>query len=258
MKHVAKHAAVRSSSAARSVASRVLVTLALATAATAVASPATAHEGDGRGGHDGMTGHDRSAVGHDGGHEGGMPRYEPRGRGGAQAPSDGTRRDGGGQDRTGWNREAHDDGHEAARDVVRTTDAALAPERVREVVETVPVQVAVPAAEPVEMPSPGPTAAPTVTELSEPSVAVQAPGQQWRGPATADTPGAELMAYVPTGDASVRGIEEQASTLTDATLDAPVRLATTGAEAVLTSVAGALVVGGAGALFVARRSRVQI
>jgi LPXTG-motif cell wall-anchored protein len=89
---------------------------------------------------------------------------------------------------------------------------------------------------------------------------VQAPGQQWQGrPTAADTAGAELTAYVPSEGANVGAIEQEASALTEATLDAPIRLATTGAEAAaLTAAAGALVVGGAGSLLVARRSHVRV
>ena len=91
---------------------------------------------------------------------------------------------------------------------------------------------------------------------SEPPLAVQAPGQQWEGrPSAADTAGAELTAYVPAEGAGV----EDASALTEVTLDAPVKLATTGAEAAaLTAAAGALVIGGAGSLLVARRSPVRV
>ncbi|WP_369370561.1 hypothetical protein AB1046_17445 [Promicromonospora sp. Populi] len=83
---------------------------------------------------------------------------------------------------------------------------------------------------------------------------MQAPGQQWEGtPTAADTAGAEFTAYVPS-----EAISQEASALTEATLDAPVKLATTGAEAAaLTAGAGALVIGGAGSLLAARRGRAR-
>ena len=107
-----------------------------------------------------------------------------------------------------------------------------------------------------EVAAPAQDAAPDVSASLEPA-AVQAPGQQWQGrPTAADTAGAELTAYVPS-EAAV--VEQEASALTEVTLDAPVRLATTGAEAAaLTAAAGALVIGGAGSLLVARRSHVRV
>jgi LPXTG-motif cell wall-anchored protein len=63
---------------------------------------------------------------------------------------------------------------------------------------------------------------------------------------------------VPSEGAEAEAIEQESATLAEATLDAPVRLATTGAEAAaLTAAAGALVVGGAGSLLVARRSQIR-
>jgi hypothetical protein len=153
---------------------------------------------------------------------------------------------------------------EAVRDYMNEAGkTAPAPEREREVepVKTVTQPVAAPVQEPeaetVVAEAPVAQAEPVMTAPSEP-VAVQAPGQQWQGsPTEADTAGAELTAYVP--GVSVAAIEHEASELTEATLDAPVRLATTGAEAAaLTAAAGALVIGGAGSLLAARRSRVRV
>ena len=63
------------------------------------------------------------------------------------------------------------------------------------------------------------------------------------------------------GPAEVAGrtSEQEAAALAEVTLDAPARLSTTGAEAAaLTAAAGALVIGGAGSLLVARRSHVRV
>ncbi|MBE1878001.1 hypothetical protein [Myceligenerans pegani] len=77
------------------------------------------------------------------------------------------------------------------------------------------------------------------------------PGQEPRG-AIAPA-GAEFLSYQPT---TVDRVAEEADAATrEATIDAPLRVATTGTEAAaLTGLAGALVVGGAGALLVANRS----
>ncbi|MBO0609733.1 hypothetical protein [Myceligenerans salitolerans] len=65
--------------------------------------------------------------------------------------------------------------------------------------------------------------------------------------------GAEFLSYQPT---TVDRVAEEADAATrEATIDAPLRVATTGTEAAaLTGLAGALVVGGAGALLVANRA----
>ncbi len=266
-----KHAAIKPSSAAKSTASRVVATIALATAATAVASPAMAHEGGGHGGYDGHSAD--YAGGYDGGRDGGrhssaaprsyepasytepnydVPQYE------SQGDCDRNEAQGHGGD---WDEADREKVREAVQEYI---DEANTPEPEYEVVATAakpaaPAKKPAPAkAEPVA-PVTAETTAPVEAAASEPQVAVQAPGQQWQGaPTSADTAGAELTAYVPNEGASVDAIEQEASALTDATLDAPVRLATTGTEAAaLTGAAGALVLGGAGALLVARRSRVR-
>ena len=282
-----KHAAVKTSSVAKSTATRVVATLALATAATAIASPAMAHEGRGHDGHsaDHDRGHDRGRDGHQGGrHSDRAPRsYQPAAYTqpnydvpqytGSQDGFDEGRSDGGCDrdesqgDRNqaqgheaGWSQEDREKVRDAVREYVQEANdsAAEAQPQVETEVEQ-PAETAEQPA-PVEAEQPAETATTTtVATASEPQSAVQAPGQQWEGtPEAVDTSGAELTAYVPGEGAAAESIEQDASTLTEATLDAPVRLATTGAEATaLTATAGALVLGGAGSLLVARRGRVR-
>ncbi|MBL0887305.1 hypothetical protein [Myceligenerans indicum] len=75
-------------------------------------------------------------------------------------------------------------------------------------------------------------------------------GQRMRG--ALSPAGAQFLSYEPT---TVDRVAEEADAATrEATIDAPLRVATTGTEAAaLTGLAGALVVGGAGALLVANR-----
>jgi hypothetical protein len=272
-----KHAAVKPSSAAKSTASRVVATIALATAATAVASPAMAHEGGGRSGDDGHSagydGRDRGPSGYDG-RDGGRqgdeaprsyepaaysePNYDLPQYGSQQGDCDRSEARTEHQTQGGWGEDDREQARAAIREYVQEAGAA-APAAEAEPVRTVTQRVAAPEAEieaatetvEAEATVPAARATPVATTPSEP-VAVQAPGEQWEGgPTAADTAGAELTAYVPGA--------QDVSALAEATLDAPVRLATTGAEAAaLTGAAGALVIGGAGSLLVARRSRVRV
>lgn len=276
-----KHAAIKPSSVAKATATRVVATIALATAATAVASPAMAHERGGHDGHGGGDGHSSGYDGRDGGRDRGRDGGHDRGRNGSAGPRSyepaaytepnydvpryGSQQDcdhGDSETHDGWGGSDRDQVHQAVRHHVDETSTAPTgqepgTEHVRtgtQVQQPVTTPVRQPVAQIVVAAALAPQAATPATSASSEPVAVQAPGQQWEGSPAADTTGAELTAYVPGAD--VQAVEQEAPV--EATLDAPVRLATTGAEAAaLTAAAGALVIGGAGSLLVARRSRVN-